>query len=115
MNRLGSSTLYPTDQKTKLDAQTLAWAPSPPGRTIQEDILDRFGMTQGELAQRLGVARRAVNELVGGKRAISTAMALRLSALTGQSPGYWLALQNNYDLYHAEKAFDASKIEPLRP
>lgn len=97
----------------RLDAETLSWTPKIPGRTIQEDILDRFGMTQGELAKRLGVARRSVNELIGGKRAISTEMALRLSTLTGQTPNYWLALQNNYDLFHARRNFDISKILPL--
>ena len=113
MNKRGSSTLSQTAKKKPLDATRLPWRPSIPGIVIQEDVLDRFQLTQGDLANRLGVARRTINELVGGKRSISTEMALKLSALTGQSAEYWLALQMNFDLFCAGQNFDPSKIESL--
>ena len=75
--------------------------PTPPGEFIKEDILEEFGLTQQQLADRLGVHRRTINELVNGKRGISADMALRLGKFTNTTPQMWLNLQNALDLWDA--------------
>jgi plasmid maintenance system antidote protein VapI len=40
-------------------------------------------------------------------------MALRLSKGLGRSPENWLAMQDNYNLWHARKSINLDDIEPL--
>jgi len=75
--------------------------PTHPGIFIREDILDEFALTQEALAQRLGVSRRSINQLVNGKRGITADMALRLGQFTNTSPQLWLNLQMAVDLWDA--------------
>jgi antitoxin HigA-1 len=74
-----------------------------PGELIQIDILEVHKWTQEQLATRLGVQRRTINELVNKRRSLSPDMALRLSKLTGTSPEYWLNLQMLFDLSRARQ------------
>ncbi len=67
----------------------------PPGASI-DDALDEFGWTQAELAERTGLSRRHVNELVHGLATISPDTALRLSSVLGSPANFWLALEANY-------------------
>lgn len=79
--------------------------PIHPGEFIREDILNEFGLTQEDLARKLGVSRRTINQIVNQKRGISADMALRLAQFTKTSPQMWLNLQNSVDLwdaYHSE-------------
>jgi antitoxin HigA-1 len=89
--------------------------PTLPGRFIQHDILEEHGLTQEQLAQRLRVSRLTVNELVKGRRAVTAIMALRLERLTGQSAGYWLALQKAVDLWEARKSQESHVLEEIEP
>ena len=44
---------------------------------------------------------------------VSPEMALRLSKGLGRSPESWLAMQDNYNLWHAKKTVNLDEIEPL--
>ena len=72
--------------------------PTHPGIFVREDILEEFGLSQEMLAQRLGVSRRSINQLVNGRRSITADMALRLGQFTRTSPQLWLNLQAAVDL-----------------
>lgn len=63
-----------------------------------------IGLTQGELANRLRVSRRTVNQIVNERRGISADMALRLGKLTNITPQMWLNLQMAVDLWDAAHA-----------
>ena len=63
-------------------------------------------------AQRLGVTRQALNNLVNAKAGISPEMSIRLSKAFGCSAEVWLGLQMHYDLAQAQKT--ASSIKVLR-
>jgi len=87
--------------------------PTAIGEFIQEDILNEFNMSQGDLAQTLKVSRKKINDLVNNKRALSADMALRISKFTKTSPQLWLGLQQDLDLWdalHSEKAKEIKKI-----
>lgn len=90
--------------------------PTHPGIFIQEDILEEFNLTQEALAQRLGVSRRSINQLVNGKRSITADMALRLGQFTHTTPQLWLNLQAAVDLWDAQQtAVSYAPIEPIVP
>ena len=56
------------------------------------------GIASG-LADALDVSRQTINELVRERRAVSPAMALRLSRLFGNSAEFWLNAQQAVDLF----------------
>lgn len=77
--------------------------PTHPGEILRLDVLPALDMTQTELAQRLGVSRLSVSELLHGKRAMSADMAMRIARLTGTTPESWLRMQEALDLWALEK------------
>lgn len=89
--------------------------PTHPGEFIREDILEEFGLTQGELAQRLGVSRRTINQIVNERRGISADMALRLGKFTNTTPQMWLNLQMAVDLWDAADASPKQSIKNIEP
>jgi len=89
--------------------------PTHPGAIIREDIMPELNLNQTEMAQRLGVSRLTVSELVHEKRAISTDMALRLSRLFDTTPESWLNMQQAVDLWELEqeKSAEYKKIKSV--
>jgi addiction module HigA family antidote len=83
---------------------------------LREDFLPDYGLTVSGLAEALGVSRQSVNELVRGRRAVSPAMALRLSRLFGNTAEFWLNAQRAVDLWDAAEAIktEVESIKPLR-
>lgn len=88
--------------------------PTHPGAILREDVLPDLGMSQREFAERLGVSRRTLSELLHERRALSPEMAARLGKLLRTSPESWLAMQDAVDLWevgqHPERL---AKIQPL--
>ena len=66
--------------------------PIHPGETLRED-LDALDMTAAELARRIEVPVNHVTQILGGQRAITGDMALRLGRFFGTTAGFWLNLQ----------------------
>lgn len=56
-----------------------------------------MGISQSAMARAIGVAPRAVNEIVLGRRAITPAMSIRFGAFFAQSPEFWHGLQVECD------------------
>src|SRR6266576_728129 len=73
---------------------------SPPGETIA-DLLDEREMTQTELAKRLGVTLKHVNQVVNGGASISADLALGLEKVFRVPAHFWL---NRESLYQADLA-----------
>lgn len=73
--------------------------PTHPGEVIRNDVLPALGMSQTELAKRLGVSRLSVSELLLGKRALSPDMAVRIAKLTNTTAESWLHMQSAVDLW----------------
>jgi HTH-type transcriptional regulator / antitoxin HigA len=66
-----------------------------PGDTIQEHI-DHIGMSQAELAERLGRSVPKLNELIKGKAPITKETATRLEYVLGVPASFWLNLERQY-------------------
>ena len=74
-----------------------------PGEMLVEEFLKPLGITEYRLAKDINVPPRRINEIVHGKRAVTTDTAFRLSEYFGNSPQFWLNLQALYDLRIAEQ------------
>ena len=87
---------------------TTAHDPIHPGEILLEEFLKPLGISQYRLARAIDVPPRRINEIVHGKRGISTDTALRLSRALGTSDRFWLNLQTRYDL---DAALAAHEVE----
>lgn len=68
---------------------------TPPGDTLAE-TLGVLGMTQVELARRMGRSTTTINEIVRGKAAILPETASRLENVLGVPATFWLARESRY-------------------
>lgn len=66
------------------------------------DFLEEANISQTELALRIGISKKAINEIVNGKSPVTQQTAFKLSKIFPVSPEFWIKLQNNYDLALAE-------------
>ena len=78
--------------------------PTSPGEMLLEEFLIPMGMTQRALAEELEMSVQSVNLIVKGKRGITAETAVRLSRVFKNSAQFWLGLQMDWDLWHAERA-----------
>jgi|SRR5688572_16368219 len=88
--------------------------PPHPGEFITEVYLEPNDITGRELALALGVSPSTLNRVLNGLSGVSPPMALRLSMALGRSPESWLAMQSNYDLWHARRTLKLGKIGKLK-
>ena len=86
--------------------------PIHPGEHLAE-ILGELGIGPRRLALAIGMAPGDIEEIVGGRRAVTADTALRMEAALGITAESWLDLQRLYDLDHARAELDVSGIEPL--
>ena len=72
-----------------------------PGEMLKEEFLVPLGISQNALALKIRVPATRIGEIVHGKRSISPDTALRFARFFGNSPEFWLNLQQMYDLSKA--------------
>lgn len=72
--------------------------PAHPGEILKEEFLDELGVSQVAFAEHIGVPVQRVNEIVRGKRGITSETAWLLSQALGTTPEFWVNLQTTYDL-----------------
>lgn len=68
---------------------------SAPGETLQE-MLEGRQMTQTELAERLGLTHKTVNEIIRGKASLTHDTALALETVLGVPASFWNAYEMTY-------------------
>lgn len=89
--------------------------PTHPGAILREDVLPALEMTQTEFAQRLGVSRLTVSEILHEKRGMSAEMAARVGKLLNTTPESWLRMQAAVDLWEVHQAPEKlSGIKPIK-
>jgi len=88
--------------------------PAHPGALLREDILPALEMTQTELAERLGVSRLTVSELLHERRGLTPEMAARIAKLLNTSAESWLRMQEALDLWLVHQNPERfAKIKPI--
>lgn len=83
---------------------------SPPGDTIQEH-LDFIGMSQAELAERMGRPKEKINDLIKGREPITVPTAFQLENVLGIPAGFWLNSEKSYrkELYELNRQEELEK------
>jgi addiction module HigA family antidote len=87
--------------------------PTHPGAILREFVVDDIKLSKVEIAQLLGISRQHLHDILAERKPISPQMAVRLAKLVGNSPEVWMRLQTAYDLWHASRETDTSKIPTL--
>ena len=80
--------------------------PTHPGEMLLKEFLEPMGLTQRELALGIRLPYQRVNEFVNGRCGVTPSTALRLTKFFGNSGGFWLNLQQRWDLYYAQREDD---------
>jgi addiction module HigA family antidote len=75
--------------------------PEHPGRFLERCYLRPLALTQVEAAQRLGISRRRLNELIQGHRSMTPDTAIRCALAFGWPVSAWLSMQSAWDSHHA--------------
>ncbi|WFU21923.1 HigA family addiction module antitoxin [Bradyrhizobium sp. CB1717] len=87
-------------------------APSHPGAAI-DDILADVRVSKTQVADRLGISRQHLHDILAGNKPLSASVAVRVAALFGGSAESWLRMQAAYDAWHAAREVDVSHIRRL--
>lgn len=84
--------------------------PAPPGELLA-GWLDDLKMTVTAFAAHLGISRVMLSRILNGRAAVTADMDIRLSEALGTTPGYWLRLQAQRDLWAAsQRAKDRAPV-----
>jgi addiction module HigA family antidote len=90
--------------------------PASVGEILVEEFMGPMSLTQGALAEAMGVQRKHVNELCNDRRAVTAPTALILARVFGNSPDFWLNVQRRSDLWEAmHSPRERERIERARP
>jgi len=97
---------------------TRGLAPAHPGAILSEVVLPDLkarGVSKTAFADRLGVGRQTLYDLLNEKAAVTPEMALRLGKLLGNAPAFWMNLQQAHDLAKAGEslALALARIAPI--
>ena len=102
----GLARYFEKNERRGIDAKqsrSKARKPTHPGEILREDVLPALEITQGDLAEKLGVSRRTVSEILHGRRPVTPDMAIRIGRFCGNGPELWLRMQAALDLWKLER------------
>lgn len=81
------------------------------GEILKEEFLEEIGMSQNALAKAIGVPSNRIHAIVNGTRRVTADTDLRLCRFFGLSDGYFLRLQNTYELMEAKRNLGEVLVE----
>jgi len=84
-----------------------------PGEILNEEFLKELTITAYRLAKETGIPQTRISGIIKGTRRITADTALRFSQYFGNSPKFWLGLQDDYDL-EAEMLLKGKEISEIR-
>ena len=85
--------------------------PVHPGEILREEYIKERNLTITEVAQGLGIARTNLSAVCNERAGISPELAVKLSEAFGNTAQFWINLQKNYELWHAEEKVNRSVIK----
>ncbi len=74
-----------------------------PGEILLEEFLNPLEISAYRLSKDLGIPQTRISEIIRGNRRITADTALRLSRYFGNSPKFWLGLQDDFDIEEENK------------
>ena len=90
--------------------------PIHPGEVLREEFLEPMQLSPYAVARAYGVPRTRIERLAREETPVTADTALRLGRYFGTTPAFWMGMQAQYDLEHAqdETAADLNRIEPVK-
>ena len=88
--------------------------PIHPGEFLREDYMPELDLSVAKLAEKLGVTRQTVNDIVRERRNLSPEMCLKLGHLFGTTPQFWMNMQTKVDIWNSLELYRA-EIEAVQP
>jgi addiction module HigA family antidote len=85
--------------------------PVHPGEILREDYIKERNLTITEVAEGLGITRSSLSAVCNEHSGISSELAVKLSEAFGNTPQFWINLQKNYELWHAEQKVNRAGIK----
>jgi addiction module HigA family antidote len=85
--------------------------PAHPGEILKEEFLDELGVSQVAFAEHIGVPVQRINEIIRGKRGITSETAWLLSQALGTTPEFWVNMQATFDLAVKRPIKTVSKLQ----
>lgn len=85
--------------------------PPHPGAVLRELYLQPLQLSVTGFAKDIGISRKTLSEILGGKAGISPVMALRLAKCFNTTPEFWLSQQQAYDLWQLRKKVKLGRIK----
>jgi len=84
-----------------------------PGEILKEEFLEPMKISAYRLAKETHVDQTRISEIINQKRSITADTALRLAKFFGNTPQFWLGLQNDYDIEEEKihKEVELNKIK----
>ena len=89
--------------------------PIHPGAILHDEFMVPLGISANKLAIELHVPVTRIGEIVNERRGITADTALRLARYFGNSPEFWMNLQQHYELKIASRAEGDSIREKVHP
>ncbi len=89
--------------------------PVHPGEILRDEFLKPMDLSVYALARALGISRPRLNDIVLGRRGVTTDTALRLGRYFGMTPEFWINLQTRYDLDVAERTVRVRIEQEVEP
>ncbi len=83
--------------------------PTAPGEVLREEFLAPQRLTQGDLAEKMGVPIQRINLLINERRAVTAETALLLAKALGTTPEFWMNLQAQCDLWDAQRSLKETR------
>lgn len=89
--------------------------PVHPGEILRDEFLTPMDLSVYRLAKAIKVSRPRLNDIVIGRRAVTTDSALRLGRYFGTTPEFWINLQTRYNLDVAERTVRRKIEREIQP
>jgi antitoxin HigA-1 len=77
--------------------------PAHPGELLREVVIPATGKSKTEIARLLKLSRQTLYDILGARQPVTPQIAVRLGKLFGDGAAVWLRMQNEYDIWHAER------------
>lgn len=69
-----------------------------PGEILLEEFLVPMEISAYKLSKETGIPQTRISAIIKGKRRVTADTALRMSIFFGNSPKFWLGLQDDFDI-----------------
>jgi antitoxin HigA-1 len=86
-----------------------------PGEILRDEFLTPMRISVYQLANAIKVPRSRANDIVLGRRGVTTDTAIRLGRYFGMSPEFWINLQARYDLDVADRTVRRKIEQEITP